>query len=189
MLALIHDQEGCFCADTTSQSEWRPDQRGNTQVFYTDYTTTHCHYANFMDPRRPFLPQIGVPSVPGAGNTWTRYLLERLTGVVAGSVFSDPKAIRQNIYGGLEPWDSNRSTFIKSHTIGRKRAGNSTDSTFQSSFLAQVFIRCICFSTCLKSLQNIHNLLIVFSNFLNFFEIPLETLDIFWKSLDVPLKV
>ena len=34
------------------------------------------------------MPKIGLVSFPGSGNTWTRYLIESLTGVFTGSVYT-----------------------------------------------------------------------------------------------------
>ena len=121
MLGLLHNEKGCFCVERPSQFQWISDRKGNTRVFYTGYALRHCRYAKFMDPQRPILPQIGVVSVPGSGNTWIRNLLERLTGVVAGSVYVDTHAAQHSI-GGLEPWNSGRSTFIKSHSVDIKHS-------------------------------------------------------------------
>ncbi|XP_055336299.1 WSC domain-containing protein 1-like [Paramacrobiotus metropolitanus] len=40
------------------------------------------------------LPTIALLSSPGSGNTWLRWLIERLTGICTGSVYSDPTVKR-----------------------------------------------------------------------------------------------
>ena len=35
------------------------------------------------------LPAMALTSPPGAGNTWTRYLVEASTGIFTGSIYSD----------------------------------------------------------------------------------------------------
>ncbi len=115
IIALYRERK-CFCADSLTGFNWKLSPEGNTEAFFTDYSLRMCRYVDFMDPNHPTFPQVGVVSAPGSGNTWTRSLLERLSGIVTGSIYRDSGAIHQNIYGGLEPWKSGRVTFVKSHS-------------------------------------------------------------------------
>ena len=42
--------------------------------------------------------RIALTSVPGSGNTWVRYLIERTTGIFTGSVYGDRSLMRGGLY-------------------------------------------------------------------------------------------
>lgn len=51
-----------------------------------DISKDHCPTREIKLSLKP-LPLTGLISFPGSGNTWTRYLIERLTGIATGSVY------------------------------------------------------------------------------------------------------
>ncbi len=122
MLALFDQEKGCFCASSPRTSLWKHNPKGHLHVYFTDYSLRQCRYVSFMDPQNPKYPPIGVVSIPGSGNTWTRDLLERMCGVVATSIYADGAAMKQNIFGSLESFKSRRATFVKAHRV--VNAGN-----------------------------------------------------------------
>ena len=83
-------------------------------VYLTQTAFDKCSQADFMNPSMPTFPPIGVATIPGSGNTWTRVLLEKLTGVRSGSVYNDGQ-LHQNLKGESESWHSKRVSFIKFH--------------------------------------------------------------------------
>ena len=57
-------------------------------------------------------------SFPGAGNTWTRYLIERATGAFTGSVYVDPSLVKTFPGEKLGSKDYHKLIAVKSHNIG-----------------------------------------------------------------------
>ena len=58
-------------------------------------------------------PITGLLSYPGSGNTWLRYLIQRATGYVTGSVYFS-KVLYQNGFPG-EKLDNGSAIVVKSH--------------------------------------------------------------------------
>ncbi|KAL4227546.1 hypothetical protein ACF0H5_012989 [Mactra antiquata] len=55
----------------------------------TEVETIDCHSRSihFLQASNP--PYVALASFPGSGNTWTRLLLEELTGIYTGSIYTD----------------------------------------------------------------------------------------------------
>ena len=85
------------------------------QVYITHWGLHHCTYASFQGPGTLSLPQIALATVPGSGNTWSRSLVQRLTGVLSGSVFKDPEVFHRALVGEMDEWSLGGTTFIKNH--------------------------------------------------------------------------
>ena len=45
------------------------------------------------------IPKLGLASYPCSGNTWTRYLIEGLTGYYTGSIYNDLGIKESGMYG------------------------------------------------------------------------------------------
>ena len=58
-------------------------------------------------------PLTALPSSPGAGNTWARYLIQQFTVFVTGAIYND-KALRKSDFPGEKFFDG-RVTVIKTH--------------------------------------------------------------------------
>ena len=43
-------------------------------AFVTDFATSFCKFSSFINPFKEIVPRVGLISVPGSGNTWTRYM-------------------------------------------------------------------------------------------------------------------
>ncbi len=84
-------------------------------MFLTDWAIKKCSYAEALDLKQPKIPVLGLVTVPGSGNTWTRSLVQRLTAVLSGSVYARKEVFNRGLYGELEPWNSKRTSFIKNH--------------------------------------------------------------------------
>ena len=61
-------------------------------------------------------PRVGIVSFPGSGNTWVRYLLQQMTGILTGSVYEDGD-LRRNGFKG-EYHRSGRVLVVKTHEWG-----------------------------------------------------------------------
>ncbi|XP_046563244.1 WSCD family member AGAP003962-like [Haliotis rubra] len=59
------------------------------------------------------LPNIALVSYPGSGNTWTRHLIQQLTGIATGSVYID-EALRLNGFPG-ESLSNGSVVAVKTH--------------------------------------------------------------------------
>ena len=61
-------------------------------------------------------PRVGIASFPGSGNTWVRYLLQQMTGILTGSVYEDGD-LRRNGFKG-EYHRSGKVLVVKTHEWG-----------------------------------------------------------------------
>ena len=61
-------------------------------------------------------PRVGIVSFPGSGNTWVRYLLQQMTGILTGSVYEDGD-LRRNGFKG-ETHRSGKVLVVKTHEWG-----------------------------------------------------------------------
>ena len=85
----------------TSDSKCKLHNFGRSEHNFIVYRTLsedkRCFKMNFTytnDSRK----RIALTSVPGSGNTWTRYLIERTTGIFTGSVYGDRSLMRGGLY-------------------------------------------------------------------------------------------
>ncbi|XP_052820408.1 WSCD family member CG9164-like [Mya arenaria] len=62
------------------------------------------------------MPMVSLASFPGSGNTWTRHLLEQLTGIQTGTIF---EGVVADTFSGESICPTNNSVFlVKTHKIG-----------------------------------------------------------------------
>ena len=59
---------------------------------------------------------IPLLSLPGAGNTWTRFLLEQATGYLTGSVYFD-RSLKSYLKGEFINFGKNSTVVVKTHNI------------------------------------------------------------------------
>ena len=121
----------CFCAktfvdiltllDTEKLTKQEPAWMGQSQkcvfgsVYVTDWGITSCIKSDFLDPENPIVPQIGFVTIPGSGNTWIRFLFEKLTGVLSGSVYFAGDIYRKGLKGEREKYQTRRTSMVKTH--------------------------------------------------------------------------
>ncbi|XP_030830863.1 WSC domain-containing protein 1 [Strongylocentrotus purpuratus] len=63
-------------------------------------------------------PLIALTGVPGSGNTWLRYLIERASGFYTGSVYRDQRLHDGGFKGELVNHRSGKTVIIKTHDMG-----------------------------------------------------------------------
>ena len=63
-------------------------------------------------------PLVALASFPGSGNTWLRYLLQQLTGVLTGSIYNDGDLSRHGFPG--EHHQGGDVLVVKTHEWGAK---------------------------------------------------------------------
>ena len=85
------------------------------EVYATSALLNKCQNATYLDKQQLTLPLVGLCSVPGAGNTWTRELFQSLTGVYSGSVYRAGSLAKLGFPGETENWENGRTTMIKNH--------------------------------------------------------------------------
>ena len=68
---------------------------------------------NSLDVLDPQGPMTGLLSIPGSGNTWLRYLIQRATGFVTGSLYSDDHLYNNGFPG--EIINDGSAIVVKSH--------------------------------------------------------------------------
>ena len=61
-------------------------------------------------------PRVGIVSFPGSGNTWVRYLLQQMTGILTGSVYEDGDLKRNGFKG--ETHRDGKVLVVKTHEWG-----------------------------------------------------------------------
>ncbi|XP_075241762.1 sialate:O-sulfotransferase 1-like [Convolutriloba macropyga] len=96
-----------------------PDKCPN-KVFATPWGLSQCTYTSFQQPNQTKIPQVGLVTVPGSGNTWTRSILQSMTGVLSGTVYPGEIIFQHKLFGGREPWETGRANFIKNHGFDGK---------------------------------------------------------------------
>lgn len=70
-----------------------------------------CVKPVFLQRKRPI---IVLTSVPGSGNFWTRYLIEQMTGVYTGSIYSE-RLPKTHMGGGV--WSNASVIVVKAHSL------------------------------------------------------------------------
>ena len=114
----------CFCFDsltflleTVGRDVTKETGVCDGEIFLTDWATNKCSYSSFRDPNKPKIPVVGLATVPGSGNTWTRLLVQRLTGILSGSIYWDRALFESGLVGEAETFPSSRTSFIKKHFL------------------------------------------------------------------------
>ena len=100
----------------------------------SDNKSAQCH---FMDGRRR--DPVALVSVPGAGNTWVRSLLEKATGICTGAIYCDIPIRKGGFIG--EYVHSGSVIVVKTHTSDHQWKGeriekrNHEDALYSSAIL------------------------------------------------------
>ena len=110
---------------TAFQSIETVTQMGCSQrIHVTPSAYSVCKKADFLteDGRKGTkegkkVPRVGVVSVPGAGSHWIRTLFQKMSGIYSGSCYYAQESRKYGLMGEFKPWQSNTTTFIKSHEI------------------------------------------------------------------------
>ena len=78
---------------------------------YSNETPKWCNGPlKFLDPPGPIT---ALASSPGSGNTWTRYLIQQISGYATGAIYTD-SALRQSDFPG-EGFYNGKVIAIKTH--------------------------------------------------------------------------
>ncbi|XP_075251543.1 sialate:O-sulfotransferase 1-like isoform X2 [Convolutriloba macropyga] len=113
----------CVCLETLWRNIAKIREKNNPKecvnsAYITPWAFSKCSHATFLDPKQTSIPQVGLISVPGSGNTWTRSVVQSAIGILSGSKYHGEGAFSQKLHGEMEPWTSNRTTLIKNHEEG-----------------------------------------------------------------------
>lgn len=84
-----------------------------TETMDTSSLVKLCSKREYMHPP---LPVTMLASFPGSGNTWIRYVLERVTGIYTGSVYN-ASLLKNNGFPGEDRSDGTVSV-VKTHHPG-----------------------------------------------------------------------
>ena len=93
---------------TSNRSEKSFDLNKNTTL------DVDCNDIKFAPPGY-FLPAVPLLSIPGAGNTWVRFLIQKITGYYTGSIYSDVLLRLGGFPGEVYPILGGRVLTIKAH--------------------------------------------------------------------------
>ncbi|PIK38910.1 putative WSC domain-containing protein 1 [Apostichopus japonicus] len=63
------------------------------------------------------LPVVALASIPGSGNTWLRYLIERVTGIYTGSIYNDRSLYLGGFKGEMKAPYTGETVVVKMHGI------------------------------------------------------------------------
>ena len=100
-----------------TQRNYYANQTWPTNLHNLDPNTTNC--ATKIAPKSYF-NLIPLLSLPGSGNTWTRFLIERATGFATGSCFHEVTMVEGGLIGELQDPMDNETIVVKFHSLGKK---------------------------------------------------------------------
>ena len=95
--------------------ESTPKHNCTKQVFLTNWASNQCQFADLLDPENLKVPMVALLTIPGSGTTWTQSLVQKLTGVLPGSVYMEKDLVDRGIFGETRIRNSTRTSFVKSH--------------------------------------------------------------------------
>ena len=100
-----------------------------TNYYYPDFKESDC--SSRIGEKGEF-QVIPLVSLPGAGNTWVRFLIEQATGIVTGSVYSDIVLYR-SLKGEMTNPINEETIAVKTHNIKaiRKKLGVVKDTSIK----------------------------------------------------------
>ena len=87
----------------------------NTTLTFKERFCTSYEELSFMSDSKE---TVALASFPGSGNTWTRLLLEELTGYYTGSVYNDPTLLCTGMLGEVK--DGTSVVAVKTHVFQKK---------------------------------------------------------------------
>ncbi|XP_072921420.1 sialate:O-sulfotransferase 2-like isoform X1 [Hemitrygon akajei] len=116
----LHDPEDeHLCTQKCTSEEY--EHCGNAEyyvVYQTQVQDNRCMDRRFLPIRSKRL--VALASFPGAGNTWSRHLMELSTGYYTGSYYFDGSLYNKGFKGERDHWKSGRLICIKTHESGKK---------------------------------------------------------------------
>ncbi|XP_076127518.1 sialate:O-sulfotransferase 2 [Alosa pseudoharengus] len=119
-LFTLHEREDeDLCMQRCSGEDF--ESCGNEEffvVYQTQVQDHRCMDRRFLPTRSTLL--VALASFPGAGNTWTRHLIELATGYYTGSYYFDGSLYNKGFKGERDHWRSGRTVCIKTHESGKK---------------------------------------------------------------------
>ncbi|XP_076800115.1 sialate:O-sulfotransferase 1-like [Clavelina lepadiformis] len=121
-LALVDNKNGCMCGQFNERFNLTSKiycNQTHVKVYRTFSEDTRCGNIRLLSPAD--YKQTALVSFPGSGNTWTRYLLERATGIYTGSIYGDPHLRRHGFLAESPNVSKHRSVVVKDHMMNNNR--------------------------------------------------------------------
>ncbi|XP_001510281.1 WSC domain-containing protein 1 [Ornithorhynchus anatinus] len=87
-------------------------------AYQTPVQDTRCTDRKFLPSKSKVF--VALSSFPGAGNTWTRHLIEHATGYYTGSYYFDGALYNKGFKGEKDHWRSRRTVCVKTHESGKR---------------------------------------------------------------------
>ncbi|XP_076810344.1 sialate:O-sulfotransferase 1-like [Clavelina lepadiformis] len=130
-LAIINNKSECMCGRFNKRlnltNKVSCDQT-HVKVYRTLSEDARCDNIRLLPPAN--YNQTVLTSFPGSGNTWTRHLLERATGIYTGSVYGDKSLYKSGFLAELPEISKVRSVVVKDHMLDKN-----TMTSYQSAIL------------------------------------------------------
>ncbi|XP_076810513.1 sialate:O-sulfotransferase 1-like [Clavelina lepadiformis] len=130
-LATLNDKNACKCGQFNERFNLKNKincTERHVKVYRTFSEDARCDNIRFL-PSANYSQAI-LATFPGSGNTWTRYLLERATGIYTGSVYGDKRLYKTGFLAEPPEISKVRSVVVKDHMLA-----NNTMSSYQSAIL------------------------------------------------------
>ncbi|CAK8690671.1 unnamed protein product [Clavelina lepadiformis] len=130
-LAILDQNSGCMCGQFNGRFNLTNKLDCNQihiKVYRTFSEDARCASIRLLPPGN--YKKAVLATFPGSGNTWTRYLLERATGVYTGSVYGDRLLHEKGFLGEFPFISRHRSVVVKDHMLTQN-----TMSLYQSAIL------------------------------------------------------
>ncbi|CAK8695515.1 sialate:O-sulfotransferase 1-like [Clavelina lepadiformis] len=115
-LAMLDPNSGCTCgqfSETFNLTNKVDCDQMHTKVYRTFSEDTRCGNVRLLPPAKR--DRTALVSFPGSGNTWTRYLIHRATGVYTSSRYGDKKLYKTGFLAEALPVWKNRTVVVKDH--------------------------------------------------------------------------
>ncbi|CAK8682525.1 unnamed protein product [Clavelina lepadiformis] len=130
-LATLDDRNSCMCGRFNERfnltSKIDCTQR-HWKVYRTFSEDARCDNIRLLPPAN--YSQTILATFPGSGNTWTRHLLERATGIYTGSVYGDKLLYKSGFLAELPEISKVRSVVVKDHMLDKN-----TMTSYQSAIV------------------------------------------------------
>ncbi|CAK8682523.1 unnamed protein product [Clavelina lepadiformis] len=130
-LATLDDRNSCMCGRFNERFNLT-NKINCTQPHWKVYRTfsedARCDNIRFLPPAN--YSQTILATFPGSGNTWTRHLLERATGIYTGSVYGDKLLYKSGFLAELPEISKVRSVVVKDHMLDKN-----TMTSYQSAIV------------------------------------------------------
>nr|XP_009860420.3 WSC domain-containing protein 1-like [Ciona intestinalis] len=123
-MAVVDHLHKCWCGYMTDRfnqthrimSAGDCGEKHLSSVYHTIHGDNRCQPTRFLNISETRF-KVGLLSMPGAGNTWVRYMLDKTTGVYTGSHYRDKALFKSGLLGELQP---KGVAIVKDHIFERK---------------------------------------------------------------------